>query len=148
MKTLQERFADKVIPDPNSECWLWTAAVDRQGYGMLRSGNGMCRAHRVSYELHIGQIPKGLLVCHTCDVPGCVNPDHLWLGTNATNMVDMTAKGRRALGVSHGKAKLTEDQVRAIRADLRALRLIAKDYDIGFRQIGRIRKRQQWASLA
>jgi len=63
-------------------------------------------------------------------------------------MVDMTAKGRRALGVSHGKAKLTEDQVRAIRADLRALRLIAKDYDIGFRQIGRIRKRQQWASLA
>ena len=124
------------------------AAVDRQGYGTIRVGDKKCRAHRISYELHIGQIPEDLFVCHTCDVPGCVNPDHLWLGTNDDNMVDMTVKGRRVRGVSHGRAKLTEDQVRAIRADLRVLRLIAKDYSVSLGQIGRIRRRRQWVCLA
>lgn len=81
-------------------CWLWTGIVDRRGYGRVYRGR-MVFAHRFSYELHVGQIPKGLIVRHSCDVPGCVNPDHLRLGTQRDNVGDMFARGR---GKPRGKS--------------------------------------------
>lgn len=76
-------------------CWLWTASTNHWGYGQLSCpGRSYLRAHRLSYEMHVGPIPDGLFVCHRCDVPACVRPDHLFLGTPKDNVDDMVAKGR------------------------------------------------------
>jgi hypothetical protein len=95
--TMAERFASKVSPEPTSGCWLWDGQVDLNGYARISRGPPWTRitfGHRVAWELHRGPIPTGLSVLHRCDVPGCVNPDHLFLGTQADNMADMNAKGR------------------------------------------------------
>ena len=89
-----DRFKGKVIPEPNSGCWLWLGSTDGRGYGKMRVGDKLKRAHRIGYELFVGPIPQGMDACHTCDVTSCVNPDHLFLGTAADNMRDCVAKGR------------------------------------------------------
>jgi len=87
------RFFEKV--EKTDGCWLWTGALNVGGYGSFGFGDKRLGAHRFSYEIHKGEIPEGLFVCHSCDVRRCVNPDHLWLGNNAENMKDMYDKGRR-----------------------------------------------------
>lgn len=88
------RFHQKYIPEPNTGCWLWTDAPNRKGYGELVVGKKVLRAHRVSWFLHFGEIKEGLHVLHKCDTPACVNPCHLFLGTNSDNMIDKKLKGR------------------------------------------------------
>ena len=86
------------------ECWIYTGAVHHDGYGVIGIGRGrQFRAHREAYKTFVGEIPPGLLVCHRCDVPLCINPKHLFLGTPKDNTQDMIRKGRRYLGASHGK---------------------------------------------
>ncbi len=99
---LMDRFSAKVAPEPNTGCWLWCGSPNSSGYGELKVCGRMLKAHRVSYELHIGEIPQGLHVCHHCDTPLCVNPSHLFVGTNADNVRDRMAKGRG--GCAHGAA--------------------------------------------
>lgn len=77
VRPIIERFWEKVMPEPNSGCWLWMAASDKHGYGRLGSGSKLVLAHRFSYELHNGPIPSGLQLDHLCRVPACVNPAHL-----------------------------------------------------------------------
>lgn len=92
-----DRFMDKIEPEPNSGCWLWTAAVSRLGYGTFRGESVYDperKAHRHSWKLFRGRIPDGLHVLHKCDVRCCVNPDHLWLGTQGDNVRDCFRKGR------------------------------------------------------
>ena len=111
-KTLNERFWDKV--DKTEGCWLWMASLCGHGYGafVLRRGKHM-QAHRFSWMIHNGPIPKGMCVCHHCDNPRCVNPEHLFIGTVKDNTQDMIKKGRKAPcnGENNGRAKLTIDQV-------------------------------------
>jgi hypothetical protein len=81
------------VPEP-SGCLLWRLSVDKDGYGHIRFRGKNDRTHRVIWKLHFGDIPKGLCVCHSCDTPACNNIQHYWLGTNAENTYDRTAKGR------------------------------------------------------
>jgi hypothetical protein len=95
-ETVEERFNKKYLINEDTDCWEWQNATNNIGYGMFRWSTGKMRtAHRASYELHKGPIPTGLSVCHSCDNPKCVNPDHLWVGTRKDNYDDMVSKGRR-----------------------------------------------------
>jgi hypothetical protein len=111
--SLEESFFSHVSPEPNTGCWLWDGPVFklRGGYGVLThrpSKTIMRRAHRVSWEIHNGKIIQEEHVLHKCDNPLCVNPDHLFLGDQKTNMEDMSYKGRQTYGkknphYKHGK---------------------------------------------
>lgn len=119
-------------------CWTWTGARTEDGYGTL----GKTSAHRSMYETHVGPIPDGMMICHTCDNPPCVNPAHLFLGINADNMEDMARKARS------GVMKLTPDQVREVRAHRSngmGVRVIAERYGVSHSLVslittGKIRK--------
>lgn len=120
----EQRFWPHV--EITEDCWLWTGClVGRDGRGSVRvdirdSNGNVVRAqaiyaHRFSWELHNGPIPNGLFVLHKCDVPSCVNPSHLFLGTHADNMDDRNKKQRQTRGEKHPRAKLTEPDIKLIR---------------------------------
>lgn len=142
-------FQSKYKADETTGCWTWTASTAGKGYGQLRipGTRRNIYAHRFSYELHHGPIPTGLLVCHTCDNPRCVNPKHLFLGTEEANLQDMAAKDRHLYGERNNQHKLTEKQVHEIH-DIAATgatqREIANMYGIGQMTVCRILNGERW----
>lgn len=122
-------------------CWLWRGFVDAHGYGQFERNT---KAHRFAFETVFGKIPNGLVVCHKCDVPRCVNPEHLFVGTNLDNSLDMAAKGRSA------RAKFTPDQVSFIRHENQrgvSQRELARIHQVHPQTIHRIVHSQTWQRL-
>jgi hypothetical protein len=160
------RFWSKI--DKSGECWLWTGALYKTGYGHVRINRHDYRAHRIVYELLKGPIPEGLFVCHTCDVRRCVRPEHLWLGTTGDNTRDASAKGRMSYprprspnakigahtkpeSVARGEraphAKLTWEQVRAARARYQkneTLTTLARDYGVSLATMHAVLNYRSW----
>lgn len=128
-------------------CWLWQHAKAGKGYGRIKRDGRMQYAHRVSYEIAVGEIPEGSLVCHKCDNPACINPAHLFLGSNDENMEDMVKKGRQARGESASAAALNEEQVLSIRASGLGKRQLARVFGVSESAVRHIRKRRTWRHL-
>jgi hypothetical protein len=153
-KDIEVFFSERYIPEPNTGCWLWIGGWAPFGHGVIRMGSkakGQIykMAHRVAYELYKGPIPDGMCVCHKCDVPQCVNPEHLFLGTYADNMHDMWKKGRARIenhmkGVDVWCAKLDDDKVREILASTESSRKIATRLGVGKTAVLRVRRGIGW----
>jgi hypothetical protein len=144
-KTLKESFDAKYVPDPNSGCWLWVGCYDKNGYGLIQSNRKLKKAHRVSYEFSSGEeLPSYVMVCHKCDNPSCVNPDHLWVGSNSENQIDAAMKGR------HAHQKLSSEDVLDIRKRYEAGEMptkIAKMYDIACSYVRNLATRRKWSHI-
>ena len=130
-----------------SGCLEWTGAVTGFGYGQATRFGKPFLAHRLAYQTHVG--PMGdLAVCHKCDNPKCIEPTHLFLGTVADNNNDKIQKGRQAHGERSGGAKLTADQVRAIRQSDKTNAALGREYGVEPSNIGAIRNRKSWRHIA
>lgn len=165
---LVRRFFDMTSPDPETGCIVWTRARNRKGYGQIRVRSRLRIAHRLSWEMAHGEIPAGMMVLHRCDNPPCVNPAHLFLGTNSDNQKDSVAKGRHWMKrhpeqttfLSHGIrprgeqcrcARLTAESVREIRR-LRAEGVpaaeLAQRYGVKREQIYKIALGYAWRHVS
>lgn len=157
-------FESKIDKTHESGCWIWTMKKNSCGYGtstVAKRFGYSIGAHRASYELYIGEIPEGAYVCHKCDNPACVNPDHLFIGTPVENTQDAIRKGRNSHGESHRLAvskgalkgeenknsKLKEEDVLKIRSDNRPLQEIADEYGITYKHTSQIRLGKLWKHI-
>jgi hypothetical protein len=140
-------------------CWVWQGTTSRNGYGLwttgVRPSRRTVQAHRLSWVIVNGPIPEGMCVCHSCDVPPCVNPEHLWLGTARENARDKVAKGRMRRGDSRGErnghARLTEEDVRAIRARVaggETQTALAVEYGVHLITVSQAVRRLTWKHVA
>ncbi len=156
-QSVKKRYEAKFIRSGPDECWIWSAAVYKSGghgFMQVKDPHPTPRlAHRIGWQLTYGEIPDGLQVLHTCDVPRCQNPKHLYLGTPADNMRDKQVRGRasRLRGEDCPASKLTWPEVLAIRkarASGVLLRVLAEKYGVGYRAISKIALGQRWQGLA
>lgn len=141
-----------ISPEPNTGCWLWAGPFMKEtGYGRVGFDNREILAHRLSFEVHVGPVSADLMVCHTCDVPLCVNPQHLFLGTCKDNMMDAASKQRTTLGERNAMARLSADevvQIRAARSAGRSLRDIGDEFNVSEANVRAIAKRETWRHIA
>lgn len=149
MNSVVDRFNQKLLITPG--CWLWKAR-QKKGYGLMYVQGKMVAAHRLSYELHVGKIPDGLLVCHKCDNPICVNPEHLFVGSDADNSDDKLSKGRQAKGPQVGTAKLSEMAVLEMRQMYAkgkngGIKALASRFNISKSQVWNVVNRKEWQHL-
>ncbi len=150
MEQFRRRIEKHSVPVPECGCWIWEGSLSVQGYGQVRINKRLLRAHRVSYEGYVGEIPHGMQVCHRCDTPSCVNPAHLFLGTHADNHRDKVAKGRqwRPTGEKHHRVRLTESQVLEIRKNPEVpMQAFAERFGVNVGTIWFVRQGLTWKHL-
>lgn len=165
--TQQDRFWRKVIKGTPQQCWEWNAGKFWCGYGSAWFNGKVWYAHRLAYYLEVGEIPSGGCVCHSCDNRGCVNPNHLFLGTNSDNVTDKVSKSRQAKGekhgdtirpktprgISHPRVKLTLQDVKNIRrlyvykSKELGSKGLAEKFGVRFQTILAIVKRKNWTHI-
>lgn len=136
-------FERYYLPEPNTGCWLWVGSSSGR-YGSASIDGKNARAHIVSYEMHVGPIPKGLILRHKCDQPFCVNPDHLVPGTQKENMQDKIDRGRNIVGSKCSQAKLDEEKVADILKSKSSGRYLASKYGVSEGVISMVRSRKIW----
>lgn len=149
---LQNRLLASCVPEPMSGCWLWLLTISQHGYGQMSYKGQPKRAHRISYGAFVGEIKDGLHVLHKCDNRSCINPQHLFLGTNKDNVMDCLKKGRWTKasfvgGTKHPRAKLTEQQIKEIWFSKDLSKDIAKKYNTDRRNVYAIQHRKFWRSV-
>lgn len=149
-RSVDERFWAKV--EKTVGCWLWSGAKTKAGYGQINVDGVPIYAHRLSWEMNHGRkIPHGMQVCHRCDTPACVRPDHLQIWTQMDNVRDCINKGRARhpimTGEQVGTSKLTADQVRQIREKYHTAEMLAKEYGVSEGTIGFILKHKTWRHI-
>jgi hypothetical protein len=147
MTELPSRIQNKIVPEPNSGCWIWLGALNQDGYGRVSVLNRNAHAHRLVYELLVGSIEPGRHVLHRCDNPCCVNPDHLFVGTAKTNKADSVKKGRHVHGARHPASKLTDESARAILHAVGKHADIAEQFGVHKSIVGGIKSRKWWKHL-
>ena len=151
MKTLEERFLSKI--NKTETCWLWTKYKNKKGYGQFAvTSNNIQQAHRISYELYYGEFDNNLFVCHKCDNPSCVNPDHLFLGTPQDNMTDKVKKSRQSnlIGSYNPNHKLIEEDIIEIKNLLLSgmkQKEIAQKYNVDRMTIYYIKYNKTWKHI-
>lgn len=147
--SLAERLDFHSMPEPNSGCVLWMAKCTPSGHGMLSWRRKGQMAHRLAWAVHRSPIPDGMCVCHKCDVPSCINPAHLFLGTTQDNTADKMRKGRHRSpkGSRHGEAKLTEQQAAEIRRSTGTLREAGTLYGVSESTVSLIRNGHIWRHI-
>lgn len=138
------------IPEPNTGCWLWTMYTDKNGYGELRVGGITRKAHRASFAAHGGHTSEGDFVCHKCDTPSCVNPEHLFSGTVKDNAADMVNKSRQAMGVRNGRCKLSPMDVAWVIENSGNVRQVDMAKSLGVTQgaVSKIVRRANWRCIS
>lgn len=143
------RFWSKVAKAADDGCWLWVGCANPQGYGQFHLNGRTRLAHQVSLEIAGRPRPTGAITLHSCDTPACVNPKHLTWGSPAENARDRDEKGRTnpALGERRGAAKLTEHQVREIRASPLSKRKLAAFYRVSDSVIWKIKQGLAWTHV-
>lgn len=152
IRSAAERVIRNVVVDHERGCWEWQGCVNRKGYGRILVGRSARATHRVMYQAVHGVISKDTFVCHVCDNPTCVNPDHLWAGSHQDNMNDMKTKGRSpsSPGERNGRAKLTESTVVEIRtrhSGGESIRSLSRNYNVDKRTVSRLIRKLAWASV-
>jgi hypothetical protein len=150
-KSAEEKFFDYIDKDEATGCWNWIGGKDKNGYGIisvyLNPGRVCVRAHRFSYELYKGSISLGMFICHSCDNPSCVNPDHLWLGTHLENEQDKDKKDRRPRGhIAHNR-KLTQEQILKIRNTTISAAKLAKEFGVSDGLVCRVRNNPNYCKV-
>ena len=148
----RQRFNAKWVEDASTGCWVWQGASHVKGYGYIKipKTRKQIPAHRLSYLIHVGDIPDGKCVLHKCDNPPCVNPDHLFIGTKLDNAMDMVKKMRHCYGERQGSHKLTEKEVVRIHEMIKLgmkQKEIAAIFKIGAMQISRIKHGSRWRHI-
>jgi len=144
------RILNGVCIDKRTGCWVWPSAKRAHWYGQIRVNGKQRSTHRYSYECFVGKIPKGLFVCHHCDRPWCVNPEHLFLGDQLANIHDMIQKGRAVVrrGAQASSTKLSPAKVRAIRRkyveETHSYRKLGKQYGVSEMAICNIMTKKTW----
>lgn len=149
---LQETIMQASIPEPMSGCWLWERACQSRGYGQITVNGKVMLAHRASFEAFYDvDLDRGLKVCHRCDNPICVNPEHLFVGTQSDNMKDCANKGRirtpHRAGAAHPMARISEEAVASIRNDPRSYRVIAAAFGVSKSTVHQIKTGKSWGHL-
>lgn len=152
-----DRFDIYAVPVPEAGCWLWQGPLNNKGYAQMLIAGERTLGSRFSWARFVGPVPAGMCVCHKCDTPQCVNPDHLFIGTHADNMADRQRKGRQSRGAAHvaagaggllgsanGNSRLTERQVLEIREDQRPQRRIAAAHNVSQTTVWSIKSNRTW----
>lgn len=149
--SVKQRFLAKIEKQP-SGCWQWTASTAKGGYGQFNVGGKNWKAHRLSWILHGGADPEGLCVCHKCDNPRCVNPDHMFLGTHLDNVRDKISKGRcghtGARGALNGAVKVRDvpvEQIKQLKAEGKTVREIGPMFGLSKSTISNIINGKHWS---
>ena len=147
--TIGDRFWSKVATCDSSKCWPWLAAVTDRGYGRFKLNGKTHRAHRISLRLSGLDVPDDMVVCHHCDNPSCVNPNHLFISDALGNQADCTAKGRGRTGERNGQSKLRAVDVIKIRKLLptKNEHKIAEMFGVSISAIQKIKHRRTWRSI-